>query len=331
MANEYKLSYTASDINRRLAAVDDLSEAVANKIDSPTSAIVGQVLSVKSIDEEGNITWETVNPESVDVDVATDETLSVSGMAADAKAVGDAINNIKIETDNSLSVEGDAADAKATGDAIQANSDAIQLNSDAIAEINSKIADILYEAISITSFTNNIGTVEKGSTVANVTLSWKTNKAPTALALDGGAIDSALTSITTDSLSLTSNKTWTLVATDERDATSTRTTKITFLNGVYYGAIDSIATIDNAAILGLTKKLQSSKAITFTATANDGQYIVYALPEAYGTPAFNVGGFDGGFSLHSTFSFTNSSEHTESYCVWISDNMGLGETTVKVS
>jgi hypothetical protein len=58
---------------------------------------------------------------------------------------------------------------------------------------------------------------------------------------------------------------------------------------------------------------------------------VFALPTSYGTPLFNVGGFDGGFNLIKTFNFTNYSGHTESYDVWISDNIGLGTTTVKVS
>lgn len=193
------------------------------------------------------------------------------------------------------------------------------------------MADIMYEEINISSFTNNIGTVEIGSTVANVTLSWTTNKTPTALTLDDEAIDVALTSKSLSGLSLISDKTWTLKATDERDAVSTKTTKITFLNGVYYGVIDSGDTINNSLIIGLNKKLQSIKSTTFTTTANDGQYIIYALPASYGTPAFNVGGFDGGFSLNTTFDFTNASGHTESYCVWLSDNTGLGETTVKVS
>lgn len=47
--------------------------------------------------------------------VTTDPTLTVKGAPADAKAVGDRINAIKIETDKTLTVANAAADAAATG------------------------------------------------------------------------------------------------------------------------------------------------------------------------------------------------------------------------
>jgi hypothetical protein len=224
------------------------------------------------------------------------------------------IDSDDINTDETLSIAGAAADAKVTGDRIN--------------ELSAQIADILYEPIDIVKFNNSVGVVEIGSVVDIVTLTWTLNKIATTQSVNSDIIDASITSLDLDR----QNKTeFVLRVTDERGSTDTDTTYITFVNGVYYGVVNSGITIDNDVILGLTRKLQGSKSITFTTTAGDKQHLVYALPTSYGIPGFNVGGFDGGFHLYETFNFTNSSGHTELYNIYISDNHGLGKTTVKVS
>lgn len=190
--------------------------------------------------------------------------------------------------------------------------------------------DLLYTAIQITSFTNNVNTVEMGSTVDTVVLNWKYNKTPEELTLDGQGIDASLKTKTIESAGIKANKTYTLKAVDERDAEATRTTAITFLNGVYWGVGADQSSFDSAFILGLTKGLQSSKVKTFTVNAGASQHIYYAIPTRYGTPAFKVGGFEGGFAKAATIDFTNASGYMESYDIWKSDNAGLGNTTVEV-
>ena len=209
-------------------------------------------------------------------------------------------------------------------------SGAYQLN-ERMTAIEADIADLKYVEIKISSINNNVGTVEMGSTVNSVTINWALNKAPVSQTVDGNSVDASARSTTLSGLALTSGKTYTVTATDERNATATASTSIVFYNGVYYGVTTDGATVNSAAILALTRKLQGSKGLTFTANAGAGQRIVYALPSRYGTPNFNVGGFDGGFSKTATISFTNASGYTENYDVWVSDNTGLGNTTVKVS
>lgn len=190
---------------------------------------------------------------------------------------------------------------------------------------------LLYKAIAINSFSHNAGTKEMGSTVTDVTLSWSTNKTPTALTLDGEAIDVSLTSKALTGLSITANKTFTLVATDEKGATASKTTSISFLNGLYYGvgSVDADG-ITDTFIQGLTKALASSKAKTFTVAPASGEYIYYAIPTRFGTPTFYVGGFEGGFELLTAVQYTNASGYSEAYDVYRSTNAGLGSTEVVV-
>ena len=205
--------------------------------------------------------------------------------------------------------------------------------SDKITTLESQIADILYKPVSITSFDHNKGTVERGVTITDVTLSWTTNKTPTTLTLDGEFLDVALTSKALSNLTITwdSNQTWTLVATDERGESNSKTTSITFYNGVYYGAAIAPDSYDSNFIVGLNKKLRGNKLSSFEANADEGEYIYYCLPTRYGACSFKVGGFEGGFTLLSTLAFTNASGYTEDYYIYRSDNSSLGHTTVEVS
>lgn len=200
------------------------------------------------------------------------------------------------------------------------------------AKARADLAELLYKAISITSFTNNVNTVEIGSTVTSVKLSWALSKKPTSVTLDGAAQPAETSgSKSLTGLSLKSNKTWTLKATDERGATASRSTAVSFLNGVYYGVSADPGTIDSAFILGLTKNLRSSKLTSIKVNAGAGQHIFYCLPKRFGTCSFTVGGFSGGFTLVATVSFKNSSGYTEDYYIYKSDNAGLGSTTVAIA
>lgn len=190
--------------------------------------------------------------------------------------------------------------------------------------------DLDYKPIDITAIScPQAGVHELGEVVETVYISWTLNKEPATQALDGEALSVAARSKELTGLSISSAKTYTLGVTDERGATDSASVSLSFYNGVYYGVAEVGTAIDD--MLGLNRKLQSSKALTFTADAGATQLIAYALPARYGTPAFTVGGFEGGFSKAGTFEFTNVSGYTESYDLWLSDNVNLGSTTVKVS
>lgn len=219
--------------------------------------------------------------------------------------------------------------------------DAEQLNciEHAIVNLEDQIADILYKAIAINAFTakdaaTGNSTLELGTEVTDVVFAWGFSKTPKSVTFNGEEMAVDSTGTTLSGLSVKSAKSWPLVATDERDASASKSAGLTFLRGVYYGVLEDGATIDSAAVLSLTRSLQGSRGITFNANAGAGQRIAYALPASgYGTPAFKDKdtGFQAGFYLAETISFTNSSGHTEDYNVWLSTNTNLGSMAVVVS
>ena len=60
------------------------------------------------------------------------------------------------------------------------------------------------------------------------------------------------------------------------------------------------------------------------------QYIYYCFPASWGTPTFNVGGFDGGFVKEATIDFTNASGSTSQFVIWRSENANLGSQSIIV-
>lgn len=191
---------------------------------------------------------------------------------------------------------------------------------ESLSAVERQLADLLYNAIDITSFKINPSVAEMGSTVNSVVLTWAINKTPKTLTVEGNSVDVGLRN-TTLPVSLTAAHTFNVSATDERGATDTMSKTLPFYNGVYYGVLEDGAEVDSAAILTLKHELQDSKSVTFTATAGATQRFAYAIPTRYGTPTFK----DADTTLGADFTklpepvaFTNNSVYTENYDVWLS-------------
>lgn len=201
-----------------------------------------------------------------------------------------------------------------------------------IDDIEQRLDDIEYKEINISSFTASPSSAENGATVNNVNLTWVINKNPVSLKLDN--VDQTVTdrSKALTGLGLTANKTWSLVAKDNRDATSTKSVTLSFLNKAYWGAA-AAGTYNSAFVLALANNLlTSTRARTVSVSAGSGQYVFYAIPHSFGTPTFTVGGFSGGFTkVASEMSFTNASGYTTTYDIWKSDNANLGSVSVVIS
>lgn len=199
-----------------------------------------------------------------------------------------------------------------------------------IEAINRRIDDLHYEAIAFTSAPAcSPAIAELGRHVQSVTITWKLNKTPRTLTVDGQQADTSLSQKTLAGLDITAARTFTVIATDEREAEARRDAAISFCNSLYYG-VDGPEAVQ-VDLDAFTTRTQAARAITFSVNAGAGEHIFFALPKRYGTPSFNVGGFDGGFSLQSEYEHTNASGYKETYLLYRSDNAALGQTTVKVS
>lgn len=208
-----------------------------------------------------------------------------------------------------------------------------------IEALEQRLEDLLYTAIHITKFTHNAGTREYGDKVTSVTLSWSINTKPTKLTLNGEEIGVTERSRTLTGLSIdmnnTNKHTWELIATDSKGTTSRKTTaKISFANGIYYGAKKSTTQYNASFISSLKKELCSSIKSSFSVTAGAGEYIYYCIPTRLVGKGkkciFKVGIFWGGINRVATLQYTNAYGYTEEYQIYVSDNSNLGECEVSV-
>lgn len=320
-----------SALESATSASDSASNALTNAnkakehLDSINTAVssfnTGYVQKVENFNASVENANKTLDEKITNVNFEIDKKLN--------KNLGEENSNKLLGTDG----EGNIIvkdDIQLTAENISYNNSNVDL---ALDDVYEKLGDLMYIPISITSLTNNKNTVEMGTTITDVALNWNYNKVPKALTLDNETLDVNLKTKTLSGQNITSNKTYTLKATDERNAVATKTTSITFLNGVYYGIGDDleIDSITNQFILSLTKTLQSSKAKTFTVNAGESKYIYYIIPSRYGTPVFKVGGFEGGFEKLGTVNFINGSGYAENYDIYKSSNSNLGNTTVVAS
>ena len=253
-----------------------------------------------------------------------DTTLSVEGKAADAAAVGLAIQNATLELDSTLSLTGKAADASAVGAALE------------------RLEDIInYIPIDLTSVSISPEVAEKGSVLTSVTVSYICNKTPSSLTIN----DIEYTPKTSDNvvisnLAVRANRTFTVSVSDLGSPSSTPKTEsknvtVHFYNRCYWGIARNNGPIDSDFVKRLSDKpISDSKKRSFTVEAGspgDGWYIWYAYPKRLGTCTFAVGGFEGGFEQPLEVLVENDSEFAEDYYVYRSTYDGLGSVYVVVS
>ena len=197
------------------------------------------------------------------------------------------------------------------------------------------VDDLNYKKITINSLTATNSSNEIGTTVSQTNVAWTLSKEPKTIKIKFGSeteeeLETSARSKSYIGKTITANTTITLTVTDERDAVVTKSVTISFQPKVYWG-VSQKTSFETADILGLASNtLASSRARTISVNAGAGEYIVYAIPSSFGTPTFNVGGFEDGFVEASTISLENAQGYTQNYDVWRSVNAGLGQTSVTI-
>jgi hypothetical protein len=189
----------------------------------------------------------------------------------------------------------------------------------------------LYVGPAILSFTNNINTVEIGTSKATVTLNWTLNSTPittqTLTATSGPSPGSISTALRTATLTgpyapvSPGPITWTLQTSDGINSPSA-TTSAYFLNQIYWGTSPNTS-LTTAQILALSGTPSGGQqfattrnlAVAYNCSAG-GVYPYFCYPTSFGAlTSVTVGGLPFSAYTVTTQSFTNASGYVSNYYV----------------
>ena len=202
--------------------------------------------------------------------------------------------------------------------------------SETITDYKTALDYLLYYDLTISLSCNQSTNLEVGESLNSITFTWSYNKDGISFqSFNGENIRDLSIREYTYNIPLSTNKTFTLMATDERK-TFSKSISFNFKHGRYWG-VNAKEILNNSDIASLNKELSNGRGKTFTVSCGEGLYIYYCYPMSWGAATFSVGGFVGGFELVDTVSFSNSYDYASDYYVYRSTNHSLGDTTVTVS
>jgi len=233
-----------------------------------------------------------------------------------------------------------------------------------IKKLKEEMENMTFEALSIKSFKANPSYVELGNKIKSITFNFEFNRLPKSIqikiASNSYEVNNSSSSITISDLDIKSNTVCSLIAYDNKNNCVTSEININVNRRYFYGAAAKFNTL-----LDLTSVIKNSKNMELSVNAGDGEYVYFCCPinKVNDKVTFNVGGFEGGFVLagltymdttynNSGFTInntgnllplteenikfsnaTNKEEYTttQTYAVYKSENVGLGNISFKVS
>lgn len=205
----------------------------------------------------------------------------------------------------------------------------VTFNNTTYPTVEAALNALLYNAPTITTFTNNKNNLENGTSVTSTILNWTISGTITSQSLNQsiGSLSTALRTYTHTS-TYSTNRTYTLTASDGV-TTVQKSTSVTFLNSNYYG-VNASPSLDDSGINNLSHDLSSTKVATRTGLTPAAQYLYIVYPATYGTATFLVNGLLNNDWTLFVQSHTNASGASVSYNVYRSNNILTGTYSVEV-
>jgi len=249
--------------------------------------------------------------------------------------MGTIYKQIRLPSDISAASQADLSSLAGTVSGVQGSISGLPALEEAVGTLQDEVALLLYDAPSITAFTNSVNTTDLGVTVSSVTFNWTVTGSVALVSQsisDGvGAVTPAtLRTVQKTGLSLTSNTTLTL-SVDDGTAyaghAATRTSTISFLNRMYWGtyATKTLQDAPQNALNLANADFASSRAKTVTINGG-GNYIYFCYPASFGDAVFTVGGLRStAWTKYGPISLTNAYGHQENYYFYVSDAIQNGD------
>ena len=318
--NDVVSSYTGEEADKTkipdLAALDDLKDIVDDELAEKVN--VDDIESVVSSSSDNPVASSTLYTEfAKKVDIQ-------QGSANEGKV-------LKVNDEGNLVL----ADPSALG----SDASSISYTNASFATLDNvkKALDNILEKIyyvdpTIETFTMTPSTTEYeiGSVVDGLTFDWSYNKAIVSQSLTDCTIADESVRTATYSLPISSNKTFTLTASDGTK-TVTASKSISFKNKIYWGSAALPAGDFNSAfILALTgKKFATNYKGSYDITVGSGEYGFVCCPASWNIPnTCKIGGFATDLVDCGNISFTNASGASSLYKIVRTNISGLGSITM---
>jgi hypothetical protein len=190
----------------------------------------------------------------------------------------------------------------------------VTLDYEGYATVRQALEQLLYKEPKVEIY-NNIGTVQYGTVVNSLTVTWNLTQGQisTQSLTDAGSIGSFLRSYTYNNANIIDNKIITLQYSDgitQKNAT----TEVSFRHKRYWG-LSTLSMLTDQHIRVLNSEFATNRQQIRTFSPNQ-QYVYFAFPSYFGQAGFKFNGLTNSAWEVTNRDFVNSSGYTENYLIY---------------